>query len=236
MTQIKICGITNKADALMAVDAGAGALGFVFTSSPRQVEPLTAKSIIETLPPFIITVGVFVNQSKEEVEKIADMCKLDILQFHGNETPEYCEQFSRKVIKAFRVRGSKDIERLPDYKVSAYLLDSYDEDNNGGTGKTFEWALASEAVKYGNIILAGGLNPDNVKKAVTIVRPYGVDVSSGVEKEPGVKSKIRVTEFMRGVQNAGSEIAITEATRRLFKIEEDEAKEDKKGFRFWRKK
>lgn len=237
MTQIKICGLTNKADAWMAVEAGANALGFVFTSSPRQIDPMVAKSIIESLPPFIITVGVFVNQPKDEVEKIARMCKLDRLQFHGDETPEYCDQFSHKVIKAFRIQSSRDIEKMANYKVCAYLLDSYEEGREGGTGKPFDWSLAEEAAKYGQIILAGGLNPDNVKRSITNIRPYGVDVSSGVEKEPGIKSKIRVTEFVRSVQNADSEIIITDKTRRLFEMEEEEAKEQKpKGFLFWGKK
>lgn len=239
MTMIKVCGITSKTDAWMCIEAGVNALGFVFVDgSPRKIEPTEAQKIVNDLPPFVITVGVFTNSVKDEVEKIANLCKLDILQLHGDESPEYCTSFNRKVIKAFRIRSSDDINRLVEYKVSAYLLDSYEEERAGGTGRTFEWSLAAEATKYGHIVLAGGLTPENVNRAIAIVRPYAVDVSSGIEQKdtPGKKNKVKLTEFVRQVQNADSDIIITDKAKKLFEWEEEELKERKGGFLFWRKK
>ncbi len=238
MTKIKVCGITSKADAFMCIDAGVDAVGFVFVDeSPRKIAPEEAQRIISDLPPFVISVGIFVNRPEDEVIRIADICKLDILQLHGNELPNYCALFNRKVIKAFRVRGSDDIKAMPEYKVAGYLLDSYEEDRAGGTGKTFEWFLAQEATKYGPIILAGGLTPENVNRAIAAVHPYAVDVSSGVEERdtPGKKNKIKLTEFIRQVQNADSDIIIADKARKLFEWEEEEVKEKKGGFLFWRK-
>jgi phosphoribosylanthranilate isomerase len=239
MTKIKVCGITSKTDAWMCIDAGVDALGFVFVDeSPRKVEPQEAQRIINDLPPFVITVGVFVNKPEEEVTKIANLCKLDILQLHGDETPDYCTKFNRKVIKAFRIRSSDDIKPMSEYKVSGFLLDSYEEERAGGTGRTFEWSIAQEATKYGPIILAGGLTPENVNRAISIVRPYAVDVSTGVEEKdtPGKKNQGKLTEFIRQVQNADSDIIITDKARKLFEWEEEELKEKKKrGFLFWRR-
>lgn len=238
MTKIKVCGITNKTDAWMCIEAGVDVLGFVFVeNSPRKIEPQEAQKIINDLPPFIITVGVFTNRVKDEVNEIANLCKLDILQLHGDESPEYCASFNRKVIKAFRIRSSDDINRLVQYKVSAYLLDSYEEERAGGTGRTFEWSLAIEANKYGHIVLAGGLTPENVNRAVAIVRPYAVDISSGIEEKdtPGKKNKIKLTEFIRQVQNADSDIIISDKAKKLFDLEEEEIKEKKSRFLFWRK-
>jgi phosphoribosylanthranilate isomerase len=239
MTKIKVCGITNKTDAWMCIDAGVDALGFVFVDeSPRKIEPQEAQRIINDLPPFVVTVGVFVNKPEDEVIKIANLCKLNIIQLHGEETPEYCAKFNRKVIKAFRIRSSEDINLLPKYKVSGFLLDSYEEERAGGTGRTFEWSIAQEATKYGPIILAGGLTPENVNRAISIVRPYAVDVSTGVEEKdtPGKKNKVKLTEFIRQVQNADSDIIITDKARKLFEWEEEELKEKKKrGFFFWRR-
>lgn len=239
MTKIKVCGIISKADAFMCIDAGVDALGFVFVDeSPRKIAPEEAQRIISDLPPFVISVGVFVNRSEDEVIRIADLCKLDILQLHGNELPNYCDLFNRKVIKAFRVRGSDDLKIMPEYKVAGYLLDSYEENLAGGTGRTFEWGLAQDATKYGPVILAGGLNPENVNRAIATVHPYAVDVSTGVEEKdvPGKKHKIKLTEFIRQVQNADSDIIITDKARKLFEWEEEEVKEKKGGFLFWRKK
>lgn len=237
MTKIKVCGIKSKADAWMCLEIGVDALGFVFVNeSPRKIEPQEAQKIINDLPPFVISVGVFTNRVKDEVEEIANLCKLDILQFHGDESPEYCASFNRKVIKAFRIRSSDDINRLVEYKVPAYLLDSYEEERLGGTGRTFEWSLAAEATKYGHIVLAGGLTPENVNRAISIVRPYAVDISSGIEDTPGKKNKVKLAEFIRQVQNADSDIIIVDKAKELFAWEEEKVKERKGGFLFWRKK
>lgn len=238
MTKIKVCGITSKTDAWICIDAGVDALGFVFVdTSPRKIDPQEAQRIINDLPPFVIIVGVFVDKSKEAVEEIANLCKLDILQFHGKESPEYCAKFNRKVIKAFRIRSSNDINVLGEYKVCGFLLDSYEEERAGGTGRTFEWSIAQDATKYGPIILAGGLTPENVNRAISIVRPYAVDVSTGVEEKdtPGKKNKVKLTEFIRQVQNADSDIIITDKARKLFEWEEEEVKEKKHRFLFWRR-
>jgi phosphoribosylanthranilate isomerase len=198
MIKVKICGITNLEDALTAVEAGADALGFVFyDKSPRNINPLVAAGIISRLPPFIQTVGLFVNEELEKVDWTAAYCGLDMVQFHGDETPEDCLEVNRRVIKAFRIQNIVSIDPLKKYRVAGYLLDAWCPDCFGGTGKTFNWELASAARHYGSIILAGGLTPDNVIEAVRQVQPYAVDVSSGVETEPGKKDKAKVREFIR---------------------------------------
>ncbi|MEW6608284.1 MAG: phosphoribosylanthranilate isomerase [bacterium] len=239
MTRIKVCGITSKTDAFMCIDAGVDILGFVFVGeSPRKIAPEEAQRIINDIPSFVITVGIFVNRPENEVVKIADLCKLDRLQLHGEESPQYCASFNRKIIKAFRIRSSDDLTVIPGYKVSGYLVDSYEEERAGGTGRTFEWSLAQEATKFGPIILAGGLTPENVNRAISIVRPYAVDVSTGVEEKdtPGKKNKIKLTEFIRQVQNADSDIIIADKAKKLFEWEGEEVKEKKGGFLFWKKK
>lgn len=182
MLKIKICGITNPEDAIAAVESGADALGFVFyPKSPRVITPETARSIISILPPFIVTVGVFVDEATETIEKTAAYAGLGAIQLHGSEPPESCS-LNRKVIKALRVKDLSDLEVLTSYKTaSAYLLDTYSPHAFGGTGHVFNWEIALEAKKYGRIILAGGLDPDNIEEAVEMVQPYGIDVSSGVE-------------------------------------------------------
>ncbi|MBI1923809.1 phosphoribosylanthranilate isomerase [Candidatus Poribacteria bacterium] len=201
MTRIKICGITHLDDALMAIEAGADALGFVFVpNTPRYLPPEQARSIIDQLPPFITTVGLFVNAEQQGIEAIADGCRLNLIQLHGDEPPDLCVALSRRVIKAFRVKDESSVSRLSGYRVSAYLLDTYVKGALGGTGKAFDWNLALKAKSYGRIILAGGLNPDNVASAVLQVRPYGVDVSSGVEASPGRKAPAKVKAFIRAVR------------------------------------
>ena len=203
MTRVKICGITNLDDALAAVEFGGDAIGFVFVpNTPRYIEPAKAAEIIARLPPFVTTVGLFVNDSKERIKQIADQCKLSVLQLHGQESPDFCLQFDRKVIKAFRVKDKESLDALPKYNVSAYLLDTYVKGAMGGTGVTFDWSLASDAKKYGLVILAGGLNPENVAKAIQQVHPYGVDVSSGVEAEPGKKDHSKLKDFIEAARNA----------------------------------
>lgn len=201
MTRIKICGTTNLDDALMAVEAGADALGFIFVpDTPRYLHPDKAAKIIEELPPFITTVGLFVNANQREIDTIADGCSLDAVQLHGEEPPEVCQTLNRRVVKAFRVKDETSLANLHDYRVSAYLLDTYVKGAMGGTGKVFDWNLAVKAKKYGRIILAGGLNPENITLAISRVRPYGVDVSSGVEMRPGLKDPAKIKAFVGAVR------------------------------------
>ncbi len=198
MTRVKICGITNLDDALAAIDAGADALGFVFyEKSPRNVNPMQASAIIAKLPPFVQTVGLFVNEEAERVNWTADFCGLDLIQLHGDEEPDYCPEIRRRVIKAFRVKDAASLISLRRYSVAGCLLDAWSPAAPGGTGETFNWDLAREAAACGPLILAGGLTPDNVRRAVEQVRPYAVDVSSGVEAAPGKKDPEKVKEFIR---------------------------------------
>ena len=207
MTRIKICGITNIDDALMSIDAGADALGFNFVpDTPRYLKDTKAAAkIIEQLPPFITTVGLFVNADPELIQSIADECYLDTLQLHGDESPQFCQGFNRRVIKAVRVKDESSCSHLSDYRVSGYLLDTYVKGEMGGTGVAFDWRLAVKAKQYGRIILAGGLNPDNVGSAVQQVRPYGVDVSSRVEASPGRKDPVKVRTFIQNVKEVDRE-------------------------------
>ncbi|WP_420266737.1 phosphoribosylanthranilate isomerase [Candidatus Magnetominusculus dajiuhuensis] len=198
MIRVKICGITNMRDAMAAVDFGADALGFVFyDKSPRHITPETAAEIIEVLPPFITTVGVFVDETEKKINKIKEAAGFDVVQLHGSEPPEMAA-FWPKVIKAFRIRDFTDLEPLSkfDVWVTAFLLDAYAEDSFGGTGKLFNWEIAVEARQFGNIILSGGLNPDNIEAAVRKVSPYAVDVSSGVEASKGKKDHVRMRQFI----------------------------------------
>ena len=203
MTRIKICGTTNLDDALIAVEAGADALGFIFVpNTPRYLPPDEAAKIIEELPPFITTVGLFVNAEQKEIDTIANNCSLDAIQLHGEEPPELCVTLNRRVVKAFRVKDESSLSRLHDYHVRAYLLDTYVKGTMGGTGKVFDWNLAVKAKQYGRIISAGGLNPHNIASAILRVRPYGVDVSSGVEASPGRKDPAKVKAFIGAVRAA----------------------------------
>jgi phosphoribosylanthranilate isomerase len=201
--RIKVCGITKIEDALAAQALGADAIGMVFAESPRRVEKEQAREIVQALPPFVHLVGVFVDEEKSVIEDIADFCRLTVLQFHGAESPEYCAGFDRPVIKAFRISQREDIERLKPYqgKVSAFLLDTYHPALAGGTGQTFDWDMAKEVGKIGPIILAGGLNPDNIEAAIRAVKPYAVDVSSGVEMTLGKKDHDKMRLFIERVRN-----------------------------------
>ena len=202
--KVKICGITNAEDALAAVDAGADALGFMFyPPSPRGVTREVAAQIIRQLPPFVAKVGVFVNPSEEEVRLAITGCGLDTLQFHGEESPEFCRQFGLKTLKAFRVQGLETLKLLPTYSTMAWLLDSFVAGTRGGTGNTFNWDIAMQAVKLGGrVILAGGLTPDNAAEAVRKVRPFALDVSSGVESVPGRKDAAKVRAFIAAAKAA----------------------------------
>ena len=203
MIKIKICGITNTEDALWAVNLKIDALGFIFAESPRKVEPEIVQKIIRFLPPFISSVGVFVNEDRKKVEEIAENCGLTTLQFHGEESSSYCEGFKQKVVKAFRVKDKSVLEKAVQYKdkVDGYLLDTYSPSKYGGTGKTFDWSIAKEIKEFGlPIILSGGLNPENIREAISEVEPYGVDVSSGVEERPGKKNMEKLINFVRIVR------------------------------------
>jgi phosphoribosylanthranilate isomerase len=201
MTRVKICGITNQKDADDAIKAGAWALGFIFyKKSPRHVGAFKAKKIIDALPPFVTPVGVFVDQKEGAGKEILDFCGIRTVQFHGNETPAYCSRFKKKytVIKAVRVTDSIDENGLKAYDVHAFLLDTHVQGVEGGTGKTFNWDLARRAKSLNvPLVLSGGLHYNNVCEAVETVRPYAVDVSSGVEEQgfPGKKNKRSMEMF-----------------------------------------
>src|SRR6185369_16094106 len=170
MIKVKICGITNLEDALMAIDAGADALGFVFfKESPRHVFPEQAAAIIRRLPPFVQTVGLFVNESLETVNETVDQCGLDVVQLHGDETPAYCDAVKRRIIKAFRIKSITCLEPMKDYRTAAFLLDAWSPTAQGGTGRTFNWEVATCAAQTNRIILAGGLTVDNVAAAIAQV-------------------------------------------------------------------
>ncbi|MBU4129002.1 phosphoribosylanthranilate isomerase [bacterium] len=223
---IKICGITNIEDALKAVELGVDALGFVFyEKSPRKITKEKAKEIIDKIQmpvspgilgkagtitnnqdtitkQRVVKVGVFVDELEEKVNEIASYCNFDILQFHGDETPDYCKKFPQKIIKAFRIKDKESLANIPKYEVDYYLLDAYSKAMPGGTGRTFNWDLAREAKKFGKpIILSGGLNPENIVEAIERVSPFGVDVSSGVELSPGKKDHKRLKEFITKVRD-----------------------------------
>jgi phosphoribosylanthranilate isomerase len=200
MVRVKICGITNLEDALMAIEAGADALGFVFyDKSPRCIASEEAAAIAKVLPPFITTVGLFVNADSDFVNTTVERCLLDRVQLHGDESPEFCSRIVRPVVKVFRIKGEASLGPMKNYHVCGFLLDAYSPDAYGGTGMTFNWEIAKTAKQCGPIILAGGLTPDNVRQAVEAVNPYAVDVSSGVEASPGRKDAGKVREF---IQNA----------------------------------
>ncbi|MCK0546395.1 phosphoribosylanthranilate isomerase [Pseudomonas syringae] len=197
----KICGITRIEDALAAAEAGADAIGLVFyPKSPRAVTVLQARAIIAALPPFITTVGLFVNASRCELNETLDAVALDMLQFHGDETPEQCDGYHRPYIKALRVKAGDDIAGVcRTYRnARGVLLDTYVEGVPGGTGETFDWALIPDDLDK-PVILAGGLTSANVAQAIAQVRPYAVDVSGGVEKSKGIKDREKIRAFMSAV-------------------------------------
>jgi phosphoribosylanthranilate isomerase len=202
-TQVKICGITSLADAQAAVEAGADALGFVFyNNSPRYMTIPAVAGIFKESPLHIMRVGVFVNAQVDFVFRAVAECGLSLLQFHGDEPPEFCTQFGVMSMKAFRIRNVESLKELPKYPTDAWLLDSGSSENPGGTGEKFNWDLAVEAQKFGRpVFLAGGLTPENVADAVRRVKPFGVDVSSGVERLPGKKDHAKVQAFIRAVRS-----------------------------------
>lgn len=202
--RVKICGITLVEDALNAVNSGADAIGLVFYApSPRAVSIEQAQEIVSAIPPFVSVVGLFVNAPKAEIENILSQVHLDILQYHGDETPEDCMQINLPYYKAIRVKADTNLLQYAiDFKsAKALLLDTYSDAAVGGTGQTFDWKLIPDNLSK-PIILAGGLTPDNVNQAIMQVRPYAVDVSGGVELSKGIKDADKMAAFMRGVRNA----------------------------------
>lgn len=198
--KVKVCGITNLEDAKASVDAGCDALGFVFyKTSPRYITPIKASEIIKKLPSKPIKIGVFVNSSEDKIKHIAKLCGLDILQFHGNESSEFCQRFKGyKVIKAFRIKNGSELEDISRYKTFAYLFDTFSASQMGGTGKKFDWKLIRHLNNLKEpIFLSGGLNAQNVKAAIRTVQPEWLDVSSSLEIKPGRKDHKKVKEFIR---------------------------------------
>ncbi|MBW2329121.1 MAG: phosphoribosylanthranilate isomerase [Deltaproteobacteria bacterium] len=206
--RIKMCGTTSLEDAMAAVDAGVDGLGFIFyEKSPRNVAPEVAQDIIGQLPPFVDTVGVFVDRDREEVEEIIRYCRLDYAQLHGQESAKYCERLTRiaapcQVLKALRVGEHLQAEDIAPYNehVKGFLLDTFQKDVMGGTGKSFDWSIIERLALEKTYILAGGLDVDNVLRAIEAVRPYAVDVNSGVEKSPGQKDHELIKAFVNRVR------------------------------------
>ena len=205
LPKVKICGITNVEDALAAVEAGADAVGFVFHhASPRRVAADVVKRIVAQLPPFVLPVGVFVNEDVKIVRDWMDDCGLAIAQLHGEEASAYCDLLGRPVLKAIRLRDRGSLLSLAEYKgrfrVRGFVLDAFSAVSYGGTGQVTDWGLAAEAARAAPAVLAGGLTPENVAEAIEKVKPYGVDVSSGVESRPGKKDHAKMRAFINAAK------------------------------------
>jgi phosphoribosylanthranilate isomerase len=201
--KVKVCGITTYEDAAVSLDCGADALGFNFyPSSPRYIDPGAARSIIRRLPPFAVCVGLFVNvDAPEQVERAAHAAGVHALQLHGDESPEYCGRLAGwTLIKALRVAGPADLDRVDRYPVQCFLLDAADPKLYGGTGRTFDWNVARGIRTLKPVIVAGGLNARNVRAAMGALEPYGIDVCSGVESAPGTKDPAKLKEFLNEVR------------------------------------
>ncbi len=203
--KIKICGITQYEDARIACNLGVDALGFIFfKKSPRYIEPAAAGEIIRRLPPFVSRVGVFVNESTDRIIDAARLAMLDTIQLHGEETVEQCREIPYPVIKSFSVNSQSDLSLLETYQVAGYLLDTWDRNVRGGTGRTFDWSVAERASRtYHRVILAGGLGPTNIQEALDTVHPYAIDVNSGVEIKPGVKNPHKMRDLITTVKSWG---------------------------------
>jgi len=201
--RVKICGITRPEDALAAAEAGADAIGLVFAPSPRRVTPEQAAAILAALPPFVTPVALFVDEPPERIRRIVQPLGIRTVQLHGDESPAVAlELRDLCVIKAFRIGAEADLAPLAGYPAAACLLDSQVAGRRGGTGVAFDWRLAAQAARHSRIILAGGLRPENVAEAIRLVRPYGVDTSSGVESEPGRKDSAKVRAFVEAARAA----------------------------------
>lgn len=197
MVKIKICGITNLDDALAAVEYGADALGFIFVHSPRQVSQETAHAIVSKLPPFVTTVGVFMDNDLAFITETMAVTGFDMIQLHGNESPQFCEKLAPKVIKAFTPASLPDLASLKKYPARSFMLDK----QKGSTTLPEElWPIARSMNPYGKVVLAGALIPENVAEAIQIANPFAVDVASGVEKEPGKKDHLKLKTFIQAVK------------------------------------
>ncbi len=204
MVRVKVCGITNIEDASKAVELGADALGFIFAPSPRRIRPEVARAIIAALPPFVISVGVFVDEEPAIIDEIARFCGLGLVQLHGDESPTVCAELMPRTVKAFRIKDDHALGRVKPYlgHVKALLFDTYSEKMRGGTGRTFDWSVAVAGKKLRvPLILSGGLSPSNIAEAITIVRPYAVDVSSGIEERPGKKDHRLMRALLEAVRD-----------------------------------
>jgi phosphoribosylanthranilate isomerase len=206
MTQIKICGITNRDDAECAAACGADAVGFILhPQSPRYVTPEIVKKIIKALPDDITTIGVFVNRNALDIKKILEFCGLDMVQLHGAESAAYCRRFPRaRVIKAIAPRTEDDLKGLQAYPVAALLVDAFDPAHHGGTGARADWGLAAKVKEEHPLILAGGLSLANIQEAIEQVSPHCVDINSGVEQSPGRKDHAKVKEIIEIVHRLGT--------------------------------
>ena len=205
MTEIKICGITRLEDALCAADCGADAVGFIFhPASPRYIAPERASEIIAQLPGELTKVGVFVNREEKEVKRTMEACGLDLIQLHGDESPEYCRRFPHeRVIKAVFPQTPEELRRLVDYEVRAFLADARDAGRYGGTGKQPDWELAAKLRESHPLILAGGLDAGNIAEALAAVSPHAVDINSGCERVPGIKDHDRIRRIIGMIRGAG---------------------------------
>jgi phosphoribosylanthranilate isomerase len=212
VTQIKICGITNEEDALFAAGSGASALGFIFyPSSPRYIKPDAARKIIQKLPPNLVTVGVFVNESAEDVQKIFTDCGFDMIQLHGDESPEYCRQFPQaRLIKAVELKNETDLQRAESYPVTAILVDSRHAGLYGGTGKIANWELAGRLKRKKPLILSGGITEINVAEALQTVAPAALDINSGVEIQPGKKDPVRLKRIFDVIRQGNAKQNFTQ--------------------------
>lgn len=208
-TRIKVCGITRPEDAQDAIESGADCLGFIFApQSPRKIEPETAREIIKDLPPFVDAAGVFMDEEAAVVGEIIQYCGLTVAQFHGSESPDYCNEFPGRVIKAFRIGSFSEDSQLAPYAgtVQGFLLDTYSRSMAGGTGEVFDWQMVDKLDPPGPVILAGGLNPENVEEAICTAQPFAVDVNSGIEIEPGIKDTQKLKKFIEVVRKTDARL------------------------------
>ena len=208
MVKVKICGITNPQDAMMAAELGVDAIGFIFAPSPRKVSTELVRDIINDLPPFVNTVGVFVDENIKIIQNIINFCGIDLIQLHGNEPPNVCREFMPHTIKAIRLKNVLNPHKIKPYygKVKALLLDTYSKDKKGGTGKTFNWDLATRSSELEvPIFLSGGLKPSNIQRAISTVQPYAVDVNSGIEEFPGKKDPFLMKTLMEKINQINIE-------------------------------
>jgi phosphoribosylanthranilate isomerase len=210
-TWIKMCGFTRTADVRAAVAAGADALGFVMTPSPRRVSPHDVRKMLHGLPPHVVRFGVFVDERPADVAEAAAIAGVDRVQVHRPEDPVLRDLVGPRILVAFRAQDADVLDAIHDSGEEAFLLDTYSPDAPGGTGRTFDWAIAKRAAKLGRLVLAGGLHAENVGAAIADVRPFGVDVSSGIEESPGVKSAERMRAFVEAVRAADAALAAATA-------------------------